>query len=253
VSPGALISNPEMALTRTIEWKLLPPATTGPSGTMKLAIRFEKPIRLESTVTGRLRASYKGTFSGITDIAMYWPTGSHWQQPPKAKVTTQAEVDFELSLNYIRYQDTRVVPDGTRDPGRAEVDKYPGVIPSHETIIDLTNELSDAGYYVKRITENQPRGGGRASLVNRVWDIAGRQYWGVFPIDFHVAIMGEEEYQNGEFQPRTGNTAVRLTVRGSYVNREMEAQVEDEWDRLHDIVTTKLEALGGPPPTQPPP
>jgi hypothetical protein len=248
VSPGALISNPEMGLTRTIEWKLLAPEITDPPGAKKLTIRFEKPIRLESTLTGRLRASFKGTFSGITDVGMYWPTGSRWQQPPKAKVTTQAEVDFELSLNYIRYQDVRVVPDGSRDPNRPEIESYPGVIPSHDTVIDLTNELSNAGYYVKRITENQPRGGGRSSLVNRVWDIAGRQYWGVFPIDFHIAIMGEEEYQNGEFHPRTGNTAVRLTVLGSYVNREMEAQVEDMWDTLNDIVTTKLKALVSPPP-----
>ena len=253
VSPNALIGGPQPDLTRTIEWQQVSPERTGPPETKTLTIRFKNPIGNESRVTGRVCATFRGTFSGISNVDMYWPTGSDWLQPPKAKVTTQAEADFELSLNSIRYQAVRVVPNGSEDDcGRPEADRYAKVIPGPDTIIDLTNELSDAGYYVKRVTENQPRGGGRAGLVNRVWDIAGRQYDQVLPIDFHITIMGEEEYQDGDFYSSAGNTTARLTVRGSYVNEEMEAKVMKVWDQLHEIVAAKLRLREGPPSAEQP-
>jgi hypothetical protein len=240
--PNALISHSETGFTRTIEWKLVLPAKQEGLGRNTLRIRFEKPVREQDTLCGHLRGSFKGAHSGITDVRMYWPSGGCWMKQRKASVTTQAQVDFELSLQSVRYQDIRVVPDGARDLGRPVADRFPGVIPDHRMVIALANELSSSDYYVKRITENPPRGGGRAGLVNRLWDIAGRRYEGVFPIDFHITIKGEEEYQRGEFRPATGNAVARLTVRGSHVNPEMEAQVETVWEALHKIVTTNLRA-----------
>lgn len=252
VSPNALISSPQPDLTRIIEWQRMSPERSDPPQT--LTIRFKNPIGNQSRVTGRVCATFRGTFSGISNVDMFWPTGSGWLQPPKAKVTTYAEAGFELSLSSIRYQAVRVVPDGSEDDcGRPEAARYPNVIPGPDTVIDLTNELSDAGYYVKRVTENQPRGGGRAGLVNRVWDIAGRQYDRVLPIDFHITIMGEEEYQDGNFYSSTGNTTARLTVRGSYVSEEMEAKVMKVWDQLHAIVAGKLRLREGPPSAEQPP
>lgn len=243
VSPAnALTSHSGTGYTRTIEWKLVPPATQDGPGRNTLRIRFEKPVREQDTLGGYLRGSFKGTHSGITDVRMYWPSGGRWREQRKASVTTQAQVDFELSLKSVRYQDVRLVPDGARDQSRPVADRFPGVIPDHRTVIALTNELSSSDYYVKRVTENPPRGGGRAGLVNRLWDIAGRRYEGVFPIDFHITIKGEEEYQRGDFRPAAGNAVARLTVRGSHVNPEMEAQVETAWEALHKIVIDGLRA-----------
>jgi len=254
VKPNALIGSPQLDLTRTIEWQRMSPARTDPPATKTLTIRFKNPISNESSVTGRVSATFKGTFSGVSNVEMYWPTGGGWLQPPQARVTTHADVDFDLSLNSVRYQAVRVVPNGSVDDhGRPEADRYPKVIPGPDTVIDLTNELSEAGYYVKRVTENPPRGGGRAGVVNRVWDIAGRQYDRVLPIDFHITIMGEEEYQDGDFYSSDGNTTARLTVRGSYVNEAMEAKVKHVWDQLHEIVGTKLRLREGPPSAEQPP
>jgi hypothetical protein len=242
VSPNAFISNPEDQPTRIIQWRTLAAAGQEKAGSTTLTIRFEKQIRQSDKLTGNLRASFKGTLSGVTDIRMYRPAGGGWLQPPRATITMEAQVDFVLSLNSVRYQAVRVVPDGHRDHHRPEVDEFSGVMPGYQTVIELTNELSDSGYYVKRVIENPPRGGGRAGLVNRYWDIAGRRYDGVFPIDFHITLTGEEEYQ-GSVHANAGNTAARLTVQGSYVNQDMEAQVESEWDALHEMVATQLKAL----------
>ncbi len=236
--PPAFIGNPESAAVRTIQWKQLPPGRQ--PGSQTLTVRFEKQINLHDKLTGSLQALFRGTLSGITDVAMYRPTGAGWLQPPKSNVKMEASVDFELSLSSVRYQDVRVVPnDQKKDEDRRDTDNFSGVIPDHVTVVELTNGLSESGYYVKRVIENQPRRGARADMVNRYWDIAGRRYDGVFPIDFHVTLTGEEEHRGG-IRASAGNTEVRLTVQGSYVDQKMEAQVEDEWDQLHEIVDAKL-------------
>jgi hypothetical protein len=238
---NAYISNPESQSVRTIEWRPLSPTGPEKTGSQTLTIRFEKQISQADMLIGSLRAAFKGTLSGVTDIRMYRPTGGGWLQAPKATVTMEAEVDFQLSLNSVRYQAVRVVPDGLKDVGRPDVDEFTGVIPDYRTVIELTDELSDSGYYVKQVIENPPRGGGRANLVNRYWDIAGRRYDGVFPIDFHLTLTGEEEYL-GSIQANAGSTAARLSVHGSYVNQNMENQVVSEWDALHDLVATRLKS-----------
>ena len=238
---NAFISNPAGQPSRTIQWQPLATAGQEKTGSQTLTIRFEKQISQADRLTGSLRAAFKGTLSGVTDVRMFRPAGGSWLQPPKATVSMEARVDFELSLNSVRYQAVRVVPDRNKDLDRSEIDNFSGVIPDYRTVIDLTNELSESGYYVKRVIENQPRGGGRANLVNRVWDIAGRRYDGVFPIDFHITLTGEEEYR-GSIQANAGSTAAQLSVQGSYVNQVMENQVESEWDALHDMVGTRLKA-----------
>jgi len=243
----ALSSNPEpLATTRTIRWNQ-PPPTEGSRGSLTLAIRFEEKIKLDEhgeqaeqvqKLTGKLKASFKGTLSGIEGIGVFRPLGDPWLSPPNASIKTEVTVDFELSLSKIRYQDVRVVPAPNEDDrGRKEVDEY-AVMPNYNTVIDLTNDLSNS-YYIKRVIENQPRGGGRAGLVNRFWDIAGRHYNGVFPIDFHITLTGEEQYEGG-VRAHAGNTAVRITVQGSYVDDDMKQQIENVWDTLHDKVAVRL-------------
>jgi hypothetical protein len=78
--------------------------------------------------------------------------------------------------------------------------------------------------------------------MNRVWDIAGRQYNGVCPIDFHITITGEEEHQADGIYSYAGNATARLAVRGSYVDQQMKARVEKVWDELHEKVITELKA-----------
>ncbi len=79
-------------------------------------------------------------------------------------------------------------------------------------------------------------------MVNRVWDIAGRWYEGVFPVDFHMTLTGEEEYQ-GAIRAHAGNTIARISVQGSYANPKMQAQIEAKWDELHRIVRKILQNL----------
>jgi hypothetical protein len=295
-SEGAMIGSPSVLAEsgesiRTIKWKR-PKKEQGQNRQSRtLAIRFENEIKLYREdddgrgeyhrITGRIQASFTEAFSGIKGVTIYRPMGDPWQKRhrpgsetgPEVRtktgaqvdIKTEVSVDFDLSLRFIRYQDVWVVPDSTADATRAESAQYP-VVPDHETVTALTSELSQSGYYVKRVIENPPRGGRRANLVNRYWDIAGYYYKRVFPIDFHITITGEEEYQGG-IRAYAGNTAVQTTVQGSYVESDaamhdgneagpdsgpdeesgadldMKSQIERRWDLLSKLIGQRLDSL----------
>lgn len=246
VSPGdALTSPPRQGEPRSITWKQLPPSEDkDDEGRMSrtLTIRFEHQIVDRPSLEGSLRATFSGTLSGLTGIGFYLPGGGRLKPSPELKIKTEVSVDFSISLAAVRYQDDRVVPDrgNVDDVSRSEIDEFSEVIPDYRTVIELTNAISKEGYYVKRVIENPPRGAGRAGVVNRVWDIAGRWYEGVFPVDFHMTLTGEEEYQ-GAIRAHAGNTITRISVQGAYANPKMQTQIEAKWDELHRIVRKILQ------------
>jgi hypothetical protein len=94
------------------------------------------------------------------------------------------------------------------------------------------------------VIENPPRSGGRANLVQRYWDIAGRRYVGVYPIDFHVVLIGEEVHRGG-IRPENGTTKVRIVVKGAYTNAEMSERVEEEWKALCTLTADTLKRQEG--------
>jgi hypothetical protein len=209
---------------------------------LTLSILFEERISMDDVIRGRTAALFEGTLSGLAGVEVLLPLGGR-KEPgsSRGKARTKVDVAFELSLAGIRYQEVRTVPDRDKDPEIPETEDFPGVIPDHETVVALTNALSDEQYYVKRVIENPARTSGKAHVVNRYWDIAGRWYDGVYPIDFSLSLTGEELH-NGDIRAQAGNTKVRLSVHASYANAVMERQIKQEWKRLHGIVATTLNA-----------
>jgi hypothetical protein len=205
-------------------------------------MRFENTIDLGSTIGGRLEVVFKGTLSGVKGVDLYFPLGG--RREGSATVETRVNADFELNLGGLRYQEVRVVPDSKRqeDGDKPETATFEGVIPDHDTVIALTNAVSEQGFYVKRVIENPPRTGGRANVVNRYWDIAGRRYLGVYPIDFHLILTGEEVYM-GEIRAQAGTTRTTLTVQGTYASPDMEGRIENVWEQLHHLVVDTLRQL----------
>lgn len=239
--------------TRTIEWRR--PTKDDEHG-VTLTIRFEKAVRSDEgdkkdagtakadRLRGQLNIYFKGTLSGIEDVAFYHPLGGRQKNvlggrrdDKDCEVRTIASVNFDLSLSRVRYQDIWVMPKVSE---KIESDELPGVIPDHRTVIDVTNSISDR-YYVKRVIENPPRGGKRSEVTGRSWDIAGRHYSGVYPIDFHITMTGQEFYP-GDIEAHAGNTVAQVTTQGAYANNAMRQAIEKEWTQLHARVVDRLAA-----------
>jgi hypothetical protein len=234
---------------RIIDWQQVPPRDTDQylqlqqRRSRSLRIRFERPIPPHSTLSGRIEATFEGTLSGVTGIGLYMPGGEHAKRQLTPSAKTEVTVDFTISLDAIRYQDDRVVPDENNadDENRGRLDEFVGVVPDHNVIIRLVNAISKDDYYVKSVIEHAPfRDDSRANALNRVWDIAGRFYTGVFPIDFAIHVRGEE--LQGAQGASAGKAAVQVTVKGSYAtggnaDGRLRESIEKKWDDLHGKVT----------------
>ena len=252
------------------EKPILPdPSDGGPGAT------GETPDNL--LITGTLKAVFGGTLSGIDGIEIYLPGGAPLVPrradgrptktgQPEVRRRTEVTVEFSIGLEDIRYQDDWVVPDDSNanqqkteadrenrsDEGNEEeirfrnkTDEFP-VVADYRTVTELTNLISKEGYYVKSVVEHLPyRDDGRANVINHVWDIAGRWYEGVFPIDFDVNLRGEDLGDSGA-GPLIGRTIVQIMVKGTYVHEAGLAQrklIEERWEKLHGHVTDLLKSM----------
>jgi len=299
-SPGR-VETSQSGGRRVIKWQRLKPRdddnrTPAQGGNSRtLTIRFERPITEESeqtgvgtgdstppeggdnkkklTLSGTLETTFGGTLSGLTGVGLYLAGGGRGHQP-EIKPQTTVTVTFDVSLRTLRYQDDRVIPDENNaddhEKARNKVDEFPEVVPDYRTVTELTNAISADGYYVKSVVEHPPyRDDGRPNVVNRVWDITGRRYDGIFPIDFDINLRGDEVGQ-GTSSTFSGKTVAQVTVKGSYAKgttaerekaedangagansegsgtkeedsgKELLKQIEDTWTRLHDKVTQIL-------------
>jgi len=252
MSDGAVVgtegsTEDDEAAVRTIAWRRLPVTNLErQEGRRRFFIKFEAEIDLLSRISGKVEVIFERTLSGLEDVELYYPLGG-LREEDKAEIKTWVRADFNLSLAGLRYQDVRIVPDGKRknDKDKQESDTFESVIPDHTTVIALTNMMSQEGFYLKRVIENPPRAGARANVVNRLWDIAGRRYIGVYPIDFHLILAGEEVY-SGEIRAQGGTTRTTLSVQGTYTNPDvtgMEAKVENVWIQLNYLIARTLQQL----------
>jgi hypothetical protein len=251
--PGAASSAPAPGQPRIIRWRQHRPAAddrrhrSGPAAapqSMTLRLEFEKSILDQPWLSGSLRATFDRTLSGVTGIDFYLPGGGPVRYLD-VKPRTEISVRFDISLSALRYQERRAVPDDSQatgeDESRRMPDEFSGVVPDYRTVAELTNAISADGYYVKTVVEDHPNRDLLDRTIKRGWDITGRWYEGVFPINFIISLHGTEPQASVAGQV-VGRTAVKVTVDGTFPNAEMKKKIEDKWDGLHARVTELLAA-----------
>lgn len=235
--------------TQTISWRKIQ-TETGKADRCIFLVQFENridPLNYESVVTGKVKVIFEKTLSGLEDIELYFPTGKPHESFDKDKsiVQTKIEADLELSLANIRYQHTKIFPEeNTLSLTRQRTLDFQGVSPTYDVIGLLTDAMSstEQGFYIKQVIENQPALNVATNKLNRSGAIFGRWYEGVYPIDFQVDLSGHEETKN-QLQEASGITRVRLTVKGSYSNQEMEKQIERVWEQLANLIYDTFQQL----------
>lgn len=212
-------------------------------------VKFENRISpLESSIHGKVKVIFNSTFSGLENVSIYFPTGnkpdSHRALEREQTVEAELDIDFEMSLSTLRYQHTKKIPDDTKSIKRSEDFTFQGVSPNYKTIILITNEISEQGFYVKQVIENPSttEAMNNINLVKQRWTIFGRWYDGVFPIDFQLYLNGQET-DKLDAKSLVDYTTVTLTVTGNYSNQEMETLIENQSETLNDIIRETLEEI----------
>ncbi|KPV51268.1 hypothetical protein SE17_22205 [Kouleothrix aurantiaca] len=211
-------------------------------------LHFRNTIDCSQTITAHAEVQFQGALSGIAGVDLFSPLGTRTKSA-LGKPVTVVTTDFTICLAHLRYQDTRVVPDLKleADNARPKVASYPGIAPNHLTVGALTEALSGRNIYFKRIIENPPSTGEHARHHHRYWDIGGRVYTSIYPIDFHLVLSGEEGYRSRAPHP-CDTTHISLAVQGAFANPAMEASITKLWDELHTTIDLLLNKQGDAPP-----
>lgn len=241
---------------RIIEWRNIIDIPHQIRGRYCISLTFENEIGSHDVLRGGVESRFRGNLCRITRVDLYGSNGAARRERPPKKLDTQVCLNFRLSLAGVRYQAIRVLPKPpaadqgeqldkhtnieNHQPTQENPDTFELVIPNSETVATLTAALSNGDYYIKRVVENPPQPGKRASVVHRYWDIAGRKYDGVYPIDFHLILTGDEVHDGGRVM--SGRTSVSLSVRGAYATVEMDQKVHDEWHSLRRRIEIALNA-----------
>jgi len=202
------------------------------------ALRFGHPLDPEDRLTGSFEIILKGRIADVDVVGLYDPLGYRIQGISEQQDTV-IRGTFDLSLAGLTYPEEAAA--------RAEVSQQ-GAIPDHHLITRLVQLLANEGYYVKNIEENPPadsRAGAHIQL--RSWDVKGRRYLGLQPVDFHLVITGEEHYEGGDL-PTWGNTRVEITTQGSAASEEKVEQVSKTAQQIEDLVREGLSHAARVPP-----
>ncbi|WP_433558353.1 hypothetical protein ACQPWY_07185 [Pseudonocardia xinjiangensis] len=228
---------------RVIEWRPIPNVPHTARGRYWISLRFEGRIRPDDVIRGEMVGRFRGNLCRVEQVDLHGPDGER-RDRISTKRYTRARLEFNLSLAAVEYEAVRVLPPHT-DPTKPEASDRPQysfdrVVPDSATLARVMDALSEGDYYVKRVVENPPQPGRTASVTNRYWDLSGRKYDGLYPIDFHLILSGQELHDGGRVT--AGRTEMALSVRGAYTDAVVDGIVRDEWDSLRLCIVRVLDA-----------
>lgn len=184
-------------------------------------VRFQNDVQPEMMFSGNVHMRVFESIMGLKNFRYFYPQGTlrFDSKERSPKMFTDIFVEFSLDMNSMILR--RVIK-------KEDILKRTQVKPNHLMVNDLVNGLGSIGAYVQRVIENPPRTNkAHASIMNRFWDIAGRYYVekGIYPIDFHIVLVGKEEYIDSDL-PNRGETLFEITVQATTHNFEMEKEVD---------------------------
>ena len=200
-------------------------------------------------IRGQVVARFDQMLSRVERIDLHLSNGARRTGRTRRRLHTTVRLGFTLSLAGIRYEAIRALPPAAVGPTRQNTDvpvlaarrrSFERVIPDSRTVAGVTAELSAGDYYVKRVVENPPTPDRTAAAVNRYWDISGRKYEGLYPIDFHIVLSGQEIHDGGTVV--SGRTDVAISVRAAFTSDETRQRIDEEWESLYDRVESTLDS-----------
>jgi len=228
-----------------IEWKKAT-IKKAARGYCELSAEFSRKIDESATVTGEVEIAFSQAISGTTDVQVHSPGGGRRRDGVRSKIQTKMCVRFELSLAGMRHQEFRTIPDAAEDAKDTETRRFPNTRPDQHLVVGLVQQLADQRYLVKSVVEHPTRPGRGVGLHYRVWDITGRRYKGVYPIDFRLTVAGDEAEAGAS---SSSTTSIRLIVRGVHASPTMAEEIlkayEEIWARIEAAVEASQAGADG--------
>lgn len=224
--------------SQSITWKRLTfEATDEGSYRRSIYIQFQNPIELETRLEGELELHIPAPLSGAGGFQFFTPWGKRQLYDHEHLYydsRTTLKVSLDLDLGGLRYQNLET---------KEKKILREGLVPDSRLVAELVDVISEQDFYVKRVTENPARTSKEgAHKINKYWDIIGRKYEGVYPIDFHLVLTGEEILR-GSGGVIAGQLQIEVTVQGAVTNDEMRGLIENISEQLEDLICENLDKI----------
>jgi hypothetical protein len=196
-------------------------------------VRYARDLGRETVLHGRLQLRLPGRLlSGLSGATYFYALGGAAHNA-SIRTYTDVNVDFTLDLAQLPYYETAAADTALR---------LRDVVADAALLGALVSRLAAAGYYVKRVVETPAQDDEGQGVRSRGWEIVGRTYDGLFPVDFTIVASGREPL--GQAAPPT--TTFTIGVRARVSNRVQRTQVDGLPLVLRDVV--ELAATQGPAP-----
>jgi hypothetical protein len=231
-SPGG----DQSALWQKIQWKELRfqrRQISGEAPRLSIFIQFQKAFDNNVRLFGHMKLRVPSAKSGLNRVDVCTPFGGKRDQRVDFEAFTIYDIALDLNISCLRYQQLQ-----TFSP---PMDEKQGIVPDTKFITNVTDRLSREGFYIKRIIENPSRTSKEgAHKINRFWDIIGRKYEDIYPIDFHFVVIGEEVTRQSSENVQ-GKLKVIINVHGLVTNDRMKKQIEVVGNRLKGLIEKIME------------
>lgn len=206
------------------------------AGVLKLAepatsfhLQLGQPPTDPITLRGTLQLTCMGLFSQQESVALFYAWGAAHPEKLEVQRQTKVAIDFQLTLD----------PTWLQHPYKLDPHdhhRWEGLAPDDDFVQALLGQLTAAKLYVRVVTENQPHvSPTHANATRRLWELAGRHYDGLVPLDFHIELAGEV----GSFHPQ--NSFLRADVTVQVPAPKLRDKAQKLYDLLMEQITTQVE------------
>lgn len=202
---------------------------------------YERSVNKSTELRGRLHVRFQDAALGIDNVVPFLALGQA-RQGSNVERHTDVIVDFRFHLAKLPFVMKAEVS------GTVELERRP----DHHLLRNLLDRLVSEKIYVKEVVEEPPRASqANAQVRNHLWDVMGRAYLGVYPIEVHLTATGSEVYQDAPGSSG-GQATVSLTIWGEALNARMRNQIRALCVRLLAAISSLGQQRPASPPTQPP-
>lgn len=215
-----------------VKWKNILLVNNTPVPYKVFFVRYRRPVEQTMVFKGCIEVEVNQSASGIKQVLLFFPTG-HRRKDPHCQFKTTIIADFEIHLQkwFVRRTYTLNFPVlGKNLP------------PNYSIVNSIVSDLSsNEGYYIQRVIENPPHTNkADAYILNRLWDIGGRWYGGLYPIDFHIVVTGKEFYNEGRDTPIKGELTFDITLQAIIVNKELKDMVDNVRKKIEQTISARF-------------
>lgn len=229
IEPPAIIASPRRPgddnYVQLVEWKN-PPIRRAEHeiGFKTFYLSLEESLPPLTSISGTVSMTLSGSLAGLEHVVCFDPFGQPRESVPT--IRSHYTLDFDLPIDHLLFQRT------TRRRSHASSSRFP----TFENVAALLHDLAEGGVYVRHVIQSPslPHQH-RPDILLHYWDVLGRYYEGLEPMEIHLVVKGEAPKDPDVMSELDNTTVLELAIRGSFAGHR-----DDPVDAVYERMTSLM-------------